>query len=449
MKKNIVFFLIDGLRYDQIYGKFKESFTPNIDSLIDKGEFFTNSFSSADGTVLSLNTIFNSVFSCKTNNRARKIVLEENNMFDILKKSNYNIFGLVPKMKIYDSLIKNFENDEKTYDWIEKNESLQTILSEKIIKLLEKRNKNLPSFTYLHILDLHPLREGNIPKGIEDFNDEKFGNSDYAKTVSSIDSVIGIILKNIDFSNTIVIITSDHGERIPFENLRNSDLEPEFNSTKKIGKRILPKQTHKISGKILSKISKSIKEKEIKKKSLNLNNYQKRSRDPYFTLSLFDELLHVPLLFVGAGITKNINSNFIRHVDLYPTILDSLSLEYNPKRIDGTSFFPFSKSINTKEIVSYLHTMPYEEPHSTDSVGIRTQKYKYFRSESSKQENVHLYDLENDPFENNNIIKNNLQLKNKFEKLIKEIEEGSKEKSEFSKEEEAMISEELKKLGYM
>ena len=113
MKKNIVFFLIDGLRYDQIFGEFKESFTPNIDSLIDKGQFFSNSFSSADGTVLSLNTIFNSVFSCKTNNRARKIILEKNNMFDILKKSDYDIFGLVPKMKIYDPLVKIFENDDR------------------------------------------------------------------------------------------------------------------------------------------------------------------------------------------------------------------------------------------------------------------------------------------------------------------------------------------------
>ena len=94
--------------------------------------------------------------------------------------------------------------------------------------------------------------------------------------------------------------------------------------------------------------------------------------------------------------------------------------------------------------------MPYEKPNPTDSVGIRTQKYKYFRSESSKHENVHLYDLENDPFENNNIIKNNPELQKRFEELIAEIEEEeNNQKSEFSKEEEAMISEELKKLGYM
>ena len=37
MKTNIVFFLIDGLRFDQIYGEFKESFTPNIDSLASTG----------------------------------------------------------------------------------------------------------------------------------------------------------------------------------------------------------------------------------------------------------------------------------------------------------------------------------------------------------------------------------------------------------------------------
>ena len=89
MKTNIVFFLIDGLRYDQIHGEQKESFTPNIDSLVKKGTFFENSYSCADGTILSLNTIFNSVFSCRTDNKAKKILLEKNNIFEILKKSDY------------------------------------------------------------------------------------------------------------------------------------------------------------------------------------------------------------------------------------------------------------------------------------------------------------------------------------------------------------------------
>ena len=113
LKTNFVVFLIDGLRYDQIHGEQKESFTPNIDSLIEKGTFFTNSFSCVDGTILSLNTIFNSVFSCRTGNRARQIFFKENNIFDILKKSDYELYGLVPKMKIYEPSVKSIYFDSQ------------------------------------------------------------------------------------------------------------------------------------------------------------------------------------------------------------------------------------------------------------------------------------------------------------------------------------------------
>jgi arylsulfatase A-like enzyme len=450
LERNVIVFLIDGLRYDQIHGERKESFTPNIDSLIQKGTFFTNSYSCADGTILSLNTIFNSLFSCRTNNRARKILLEKNNIFDILKKSKYELFGLVPKMKIYEPLTKKFKNNESTYDWIKKNESLQTTLNSKIFELLEIIKKSPLSFTYIHLLDLHPLREGGIPNGLDTFQEEKYGTNNYSKTVSSIDSVLGKIFNQINLSDTSIILTSDHGERIPFGNLTNTDFEPKFDSAKKIGKKLLPKQTHIISGKILSKISKSIKEKNIQNSSTDLNNYQKRSRDPYFTLSLHDELLHVPLLFVGKNIVKKINYEFIRHVDLYPTILDLLGLDYNINDIDGKSFFPFENQTSNEELISYLHTMPYEKPHPKDSVGIRTKKYKYFHSENSKKD-VYLYDLENDPFENNNIVSKQPELVNKFNKIITDIEQKKliSNELEFSDGEEAMIKEELRKLGYI
>ena len=36
-------------------------------------------------------------------------------------------------------------------------------------------------------------------------------------------------------------------------------------------------------------------------------------------------------------------------------------------------------------------------------IGIRTDKYKYFRNRYDSSKNVHLYDLENDTYEDNNI----------------------------------------------
>ena len=44
-----------------------------------------------------------------------------------------------------------------------------------------------------------------------------------------------------------------------------------------------------------------------------------------------------------------------------------------------------------------------------DCLGIRTDKYKYFRFARNADENVHLYDLENDPFENTNIAEGSPQ----------------------------------------
>ena len=62
MYPNIIFFLIDGIRADQCYGKDRSSKTPNIDSLIKNGVYFEQAISSADGTITSLNTVFSSKF---------------------------------------------------------------------------------------------------------------------------------------------------------------------------------------------------------------------------------------------------------------------------------------------------------------------------------------------------------------------------------------------------
>ena len=55
-----------------------------------------------------------------------------------------------------------------------------------------------------------------------------------------------------------------------------------------------------------------------------------------------------------------------------------------------------NKQITEKEI--FLHTMPFEKESASDNIGIRTSKYKYFRNSKSTKKDVHLYDLENNPY---------------------------------------------------
>ena len=453
MHPNIIFFLIDGLRADQVYGNNRTGKTPNFDSLIQNGMYFEQAITSADGTIISLNTIFNSNFQVAHAARYQKIVLNENNLFDILKKNGYHIYGTFPNFTSFNSLRERFENENNSYDWIKPNippVSLPTGLATKIIQLLESKGKQEPYFCYFHIFDLHPLREGKKPIGIEEFDNEKFGSSMYAKTVSSIDHWLGNILKKIDLEKTLLVITSDHGERIPFENKSHLDFQPRFDSAVKAGRKYLPRSFHKVGGKFSGKVKDTIGRVKQSSSNVGLTSYQKRSRDPYFTLSLYDELIRVPLLFVGTSIKPRIITKQVRHIDIFPTIFELIDIPLDIK-ISGKSLVSATNEISEEEEPNYLHTMPYQKLSPLDRVGIRTSKYKYFRVSRDSKKNVNLYDLKNDPYENNNITQTHKQLVARFENKILKLQKDnlSEYEEKISDKEMQRISNELKRLGYI
>ncbi len=91
------------------------------------------------------------------------------------------------------------------------------------------------------------------------------------------------------------------------------------------------------------------------------------------------------------------------------------------------------------------------ENPSEGVVGIRTSEYKYFRDATDINNKVHLYNLTNDPLEENNIA-------NTFQVTVDEMEQllnsnlktiVEKETNEFSADEMKKIERELKKLGYI
>ena len=449
MPPNILFILVDGLRADQCFGIDKTSHTPLLDSLISSGVYFKNTFSSTDGTMISLNCVLNSKSQFQTGIRAQKIILLEDNHLQKLKNSGYYIGGLIPKLTSLKPITSYFQNENHIYDPGPPPETLTTGITEKISSLLNSLKNTSPWFCYLHLFDLHPLREGRKPLKIEEFQSEKFGNSLYAQTVSAIDYCLKKILDRINFDNTLLIVTSDHGERIPFNEKSSFDFEPEFNSVTSLGRRILPKSTHNIGGKIMGKLKREIGKTKLDSSNKELTPYQKRSRDPYFTLSLHDELLHIPFLLKGLTLPSKIISNQISTLDFFPTIFELVGIMQNNTKY-SSSLVPLINNQPMTEKAIFLHTIPYEKESSLDRIGMRTSKYKYFRNSKNPKKDVHLYDLENDPYENNNISKNNLPIIEKMEKLLQYMQNDTLElDNTLSKEEEEKISKELRKLGYI
>ena len=155
--------------------------------------------------------------------------------------------------------------------------------------------------------------------------------------------------------------------------------------------------------------------------------------------------------------SHKIIDQMVRQVDIFPTIADVLEISYDFNLIDGQSLKPQFFKNDTKEIPAYIETGAKQIKNSKTPevngkvIGIRTSKYKYWRKRNNPSKDVTLYDLINDPLEEKNIaFENNLIVK-QMEALLQNLKKDSIEikPKQFSKDEEKMIEDELKKLGYI
>lgn len=449
MKKNVLFLLIDGCRAREIFDTGNGSVTPNLDSLKKNGISYTNCFSSVDGTTMSLNCLFNSLNPNKTGLRSKKVLLTTNNYLEQLKNNDYHIYGFIPKVSSFDNMVDFFENSNNSYFAGPPVVHISDTKNE-IIKLINNIKETNPWFCFIHLLDNSALRQELPPYGIQNFYNEKFGETDYDKMLSSIDFGIGEILKCINLKDTIVIITSDHGSLIPFENKKLSDFEPSFKKELDLGKKLLPKSTHKISGKLISNLKKTVRNYRFESSSKELSDYEKRSRLPYFKQSLFDENIQIPLIISNLELEPNSIDDLMSNMDIFPTLFEIIGIKNIKNDIDGFSYFPKPDQNKIENKMIFLHTMPHEKIEEDDLEGIRTRKYKFFRSSTHPEKNYHLYDIEIDPLENFNIVDKSPDIVKNLLQKIKDFKDQPLENiSDISDEEIRKIEKELKKLGYM
>ena len=87
-------------------------------------------------------------------------------------------------------------------------------------------------------------------------------------------------------------------------------------------------------------------------------------------------------------------------------------------------------------------------------IGLRTEKYKYFRDRNNPLKNIHLYDLEKDPKEENNISMELTEIIEEFENQLMDINskrefliKDSSEKIDLT--DAKKIEEKLRNAGYI
>ncbi len=329
---------------------------------------------------------------------------------NLLKKLIYYIFTLpyvhlkyiaahIGLLRIYSkkrsftapSLWKGFKDVFRTFLFTFELARIQnarfvTELAEELIKRSRKEN----FFLFLHYWDTHTPY--NCPRN---FFEKKKRNmtskevllSKYNGAVRYVDQQIGRLFDSLReeglLEDTLIIITSDHGE--------------------------------------------SLTEHDI------LFDHH----------GLYDVTTHVPLiLYYPKGFSEPRRmKGLVQHIDLAPTIYELLNIKYKDYELDGASLMPLIRG-EKREIRQFVFN---EESYVQRKIGFRTKKFKYIFSPDSVGmcnycQQVHggeeeLYNLEVDPEEKVNIaVESKIvaeEMRQELNDLIKSL--NSKKQKQFIK----------------
>jgi len=421
-KPNILFIVVDCLRFDILEKNINQ--LKNFKRLKEKSLYFTNAFSTCSTTTPSFASILTGQYPFNHGIRTHhghRINPNSKTLAQILSKQRYNTHAEVTG-PLYLNVGLN-----KGFDEYNHRSRVDTIYTSKGREIINKiKNLEEPWFFFLHLWTLHKPRWV-----LKKYDKKRYGKSIYERALKSLDDKLGEILATIN-ENTMIILTGDHGENFK-KNEGLKDINKINNYCSELKKKILRLKSAGIT---------------FSNRFLDFIGIKQTRKKLGHGYHIYDKLTNVPL-FLNLPNKKHKESKILcSHVDILPTILDILEIKEN-KDFDGKSLLGHLKK---KEIHDAIYFEAVGGIFSEDIlVGIRTKKYRYCY-QLNNDEKEELYDLEKDPYEKKNIIKENLSTKEKLKKKINQITKNKardfSKGEKISSQEEKKIKKKLKKLGY-
>tara|TARA_B100000029_G_scaffold202462_1_gene200744 strand:- start:3394 stop:4251 length:858 start_codon:yes stop_codon:yes gene_type:complete len=256
----------------------------------------------------------------------------------------------------------------------------------------------------------------NIPTK---FDNNNFGINRQERRLSSLDEMFGQIFNAIYSKNGIIIFSSDHGDYIPPSGKQLDEI-PKTQKILRKWKKSAP-ALEPAGLKVFKFLKNSNKKINYFKNKNKFSEIEKRGFLDRNEKYLFDDTINVPLIFHGKNFPTMQSFKLVRHVDIFPTICKILDLKFDEKNIDGLNIIEKIKKNESDELIAYIETGPANENLKGKIIGIRTAKYKYFRSRDQPDQDVNLYNLEKDQNEEDNINEKSPQLVIKMEKKLTDL----------------------------
>ena len=370
LSKNIIVLMIDGGRLDRAK---TSSFFNKIRS---KSVFFSNSITYGPHTIAAMHAFFAGCYGIRTGTDSYWSTYKfKKNKFktltEYLKENDYYTCAdivseiVIPKQGFDEFLIHDEKKDN---------------LSDRHIRLLEAmKEKNAVGhnfFLFLQYSNIHSKISEEVLKVFNNFSKKYFENRElneerYDRQFKKAENYLMNILEKITLldlnKNSLILIMSDHGISVG----------------EKVGERA-------------------------------------------YGAFCYDYTLRTFAYFLIPDFTPLEIAQQVRTIDFMPSILEllHLPLDKNYSELDGESLLPLIKGHKVPEKIAYSETgNPLEEkkpPKTPNTKSVRTSKWKLIVNEynSSKE----LYDLENDPDENTNLIDTNLEIQETLWKKFLEIQ---------------------------
>lgn len=446
-RPNILLIVIDCLRADRAFDPDRTARTPGMQALAERGTLFTHLITANSMTIPCMTTMFSGMYPAHHGVRAMVGARVSDSvplLAEVLREHGYHTYAEAT------GPLSEFYRLNRGFDHYEFRDGVKSPMlgewGDQLIERFRSGQHEEPWFAYLHLWGVHRPRQI-----LPEFDKPEYGRTQYDRAISSYDSRLRELFDAIDLENTVVLLTGDHGEKIPENNLEN---QVEFFKKSLSG-------ANKGTGRWARARRKAIASVRATWFKTSRLLYRVGAVDsPLATVTghgyhVYDSLVRVPLVVAGgpAPAARRVDEQ-VRQIDIMPTILSLAGLADSiPATADGRSLLPMMRGESLPEIPALIETCQNSrEPSSF--YGVRYDGYKYAYDAADPGVPEELYDLTADPEETKNLAHaqphKTAEMRRLIETHIRQAEAGAVDMTdEMSELEMAGLADHLRKLGYV
>lgn len=441
MRPDVLILVVDSLRADRVWGSERGCRTPYLDELRASGTTFKKAFSVASMTTICTASILTGryPFAHGVHSLAgRRLRSDLPTLAELFRANGYRTWAeMTGPLEALTGLDRGFDE----YRYRPYTEWLDTAFGDRLVSAL--RSSPRPWLGYVHLWEVHYPRHVT-----RQYNRSSYGELLYDRAVSSLDGRLGRLFDAVA-ADTLVLVTSDHGEYLP--QTTRDELVTRLKRPAAWLKRRVPAV------------------KRLRRRLMPLLFRGMRSGKPMDTeayrawlghgFHVYDPLVHVPLVVRAPGLFPDgaeVDS-LVSHIDILPTLASALELGGAPPKLSGldlTSGLRNGGALGRDAL--YLQASGARRMSRPEQwlAGLRTDKYKYARGMHSDELPEELYDLESDPDERVNVAADRPEvaagLRTRLDGLMQEETVSEPvEETAYTPEEQELLESRLRDLGYL